>query len=271
VAGGLLWLVGLPMWVLMLRGVIGVPIGLFQHANLRLPAALDRALGHVICSPAIHRVHHSPRVDETNANYGQMFSFWDRLFGTYRAPRLRRAGRLRPRAPRRARVAGRVGHARHAVQGARHRHALKPVIRRADRADRNKRLARGARAPYRGVRPDVGRDPRRDLTMDSNRVCVRSCHAATRRSRAVDARGHRRGIRRCLAGRCSSCDGALSARVAAGVALLVRRSRRSPGRARAAAYAPQGRTGVAHRHALRRLSAGRVRSMPCNSAASAQA
>jgi len=41
----------------------------------------------VICSPAIHRVHHSPRVEETNANYGQMFSFWDRLFGTYRAPR----------------------------------------------------------------------------------------------------------------------------------------------------------------------------------------
>jgi len=84
---GFLWLVGLPMWVLMLRGVVGVPLGLYQHANLRTPAALDRALGYVIASPAIHRVHHSPRVDETNANYGQTFSFWDRLFGTYRAPR----------------------------------------------------------------------------------------------------------------------------------------------------------------------------------------
>jgi len=83
----LLWLVGLPMWVLMLRGVVGVPLGLYQHANLRTPVAIDRALGYVIATPAIHRVHHSPRVDETNANYGQMFSFWDRLFGTYRAPR----------------------------------------------------------------------------------------------------------------------------------------------------------------------------------------
>jgi sterol desaturase/sphingolipid hydroxylase (fatty acid hydroxylase superfamily) len=84
---GLMWLVGLPMWVLMLRGVVGVPIGLYQHANLRGPAALDRVLGAVIVTPAQHRLHHSPRVDETNANYGQMFSCWDRLFGTYRAPR----------------------------------------------------------------------------------------------------------------------------------------------------------------------------------------
>lgn len=83
----LLWLVGLPMWVLLLRGAIGAPIGLWQHANLRLPAAVDRALGYVLATPAIHRVHHSPRVDETNSNYGQMFSFWDRLFGTYREPR----------------------------------------------------------------------------------------------------------------------------------------------------------------------------------------
>lgn len=83
----LLWLVGLPMWVLMLRGAVGVPFGLYQHANLRLPVALDRALGFALATPAIHRVHHSPRIEETNSNYGQMFSFWDRLFGTYRAPR----------------------------------------------------------------------------------------------------------------------------------------------------------------------------------------
>ncbi|HEY8241914.1 MAG TPA: sterol desaturase family protein [Casimicrobiaceae bacterium] len=99
---GLLWVVGLPMWVLMLRGIVGVPIGLYQHANLRLPPALDRVLGLVIASPGIHRVHHSPRVDETNANYGTVFSFWDRLFGTYRAPDYDRApayGLARLRAP----------------------------------------------------------------------------------------------------------------------------------------------------------------------------
>jgi sterol desaturase/sphingolipid hydroxylase (fatty acid hydroxylase superfamily) len=84
---GLLWLVGLPMWVLMLRGVIGVPLSLYQHANLALPTAVDRALGLVVASPGIHRVHDSPRVEETNANYGQVFSFWDRLFRTYREPR----------------------------------------------------------------------------------------------------------------------------------------------------------------------------------------
>jgi sterol desaturase/sphingolipid hydroxylase (fatty acid hydroxylase superfamily) len=33
----------------------------------------------------MHRVHHSTRVVETNANFGFAVSWWDRLCGTYRA------------------------------------------------------------------------------------------------------------------------------------------------------------------------------------------
>ena len=34
----------------------------------------------------MHRIHHSPESSETNSNFGAVFSFWDRLFGTYRRP-----------------------------------------------------------------------------------------------------------------------------------------------------------------------------------------
>ena len=35
--------------------------------------------------PAMHRIHHSQRRDETDSNYGFDLSLWDRLFRTYRS------------------------------------------------------------------------------------------------------------------------------------------------------------------------------------------
>lgn len=58
---------------------------LFTHANLSLPARLDRALRRVIVTPDMHRIHHSVRHQETDSNFGFNLSVWDRLFGTYRA------------------------------------------------------------------------------------------------------------------------------------------------------------------------------------------
>jgi sterol desaturase/sphingolipid hydroxylase (fatty acid hydroxylase superfamily) len=58
---------------------------LFNHANLALPAWLDRALRLVLVTPDMHRVHHSVHRAEHDSNYGFCLSIWDRLFGTYRA------------------------------------------------------------------------------------------------------------------------------------------------------------------------------------------
>jgi len=57
---------------------------LFEHAAIRIPPALDRALGWVIVTPNLHRIHHSEREQETNSHYGFCLSVWDRLFGTWR-------------------------------------------------------------------------------------------------------------------------------------------------------------------------------------------
>lgn len=58
---------------------------LFTHANLRLPAGIDRRLRMAFVTPDMHRVHHSVYRDESDSNYGFNLSVWDRLFGTYRA------------------------------------------------------------------------------------------------------------------------------------------------------------------------------------------
>jgi sterol desaturase/sphingolipid hydroxylase (fatty acid hydroxylase superfamily) len=56
---------------------------LFNHGNVRLPAAVDRWLRWVVVTPDMHRVHHSVEDDETNSNFGFNLPWWDRLFGTY--------------------------------------------------------------------------------------------------------------------------------------------------------------------------------------------
>jgi sterol desaturase/sphingolipid hydroxylase (fatty acid hydroxylase superfamily) len=58
---------------------------LFNHANIGMPAALERAVRMVLVTPDMHRIHHSVRREETDSNFGFSVSWWDRLFGTYRA------------------------------------------------------------------------------------------------------------------------------------------------------------------------------------------
>ena len=58
---------------------------MFNHANVSMPAALDRVLRLLVVTPDMHRVHHSILRNETDSNFGFNLPWWDRLFGTYRA------------------------------------------------------------------------------------------------------------------------------------------------------------------------------------------
>lgn len=75
--------IGAPMWLVMMYQSLSVVLTQFNHANVSMPPWLDRALGMVFCTPNIHRVHHHYRQPYTDSNYGNIFSFWDRLFGTF--------------------------------------------------------------------------------------------------------------------------------------------------------------------------------------------
>jgi len=57
---------------------------MFNHSNIRIPAAIDRILRLIVVTPDMHRVHHSIHPSETNSNFGFNLPWWDRLLGTYR-------------------------------------------------------------------------------------------------------------------------------------------------------------------------------------------
>lgn len=77
-------LLGVTTAQLLVYEAILLPVILFHHSNLLLPQKLDRALRALIVTPGMHRVHHSTWQPETDSNYSSIFSFWDRLFHSYR-------------------------------------------------------------------------------------------------------------------------------------------------------------------------------------------
>lgn len=76
---------GAPVAAVIVFEVLLNATSLFNHANLRLPASLDRVLRWLVVTPDMHLVHHSVHRPETDSNYGFNLPWWDRLFGTYRA------------------------------------------------------------------------------------------------------------------------------------------------------------------------------------------
>jgi sterol desaturase/sphingolipid hydroxylase (fatty acid hydroxylase superfamily) len=59
-------------------------MNLLVHGNFDLPRRVEAALSWVLVSPALHRLHHSRRRAELDANFGTIASCWDRALGTLR-------------------------------------------------------------------------------------------------------------------------------------------------------------------------------------------
>lgn len=55
----------------------------FTHSNIRIPRWLDKPLSYVFVTPNMHKFHHHYQRPWTDTNYGNIFSVWDRLFGTF--------------------------------------------------------------------------------------------------------------------------------------------------------------------------------------------
>ena len=91
IAVSMLWKVvvvlalGAPPEAVLLFEIILNGCAMFNHANVSLPAGVDRVLRKVIVTPDMHRVHHSVHRSEHDTNFGFNLSIWDRIFGTYTA------------------------------------------------------------------------------------------------------------------------------------------------------------------------------------------
>lgn len=74
---------GASLGLLLIYDLARVGVDCFAHANIKVPARLERVLRLLFVTSDMHRVHHAAERERTNSNYGGIFSFWDRLFGTH--------------------------------------------------------------------------------------------------------------------------------------------------------------------------------------------
>jgi sterol desaturase/sphingolipid hydroxylase (fatty acid hydroxylase superfamily) len=91
--GETLWRI---LWQVLAVAIFRIPFSVFlayltistlnaqlEHTNIRVTASIDRVLRLLIVTPNMHKIHHSREQNQTDTNYSNIFSFWDRLFGTY--------------------------------------------------------------------------------------------------------------------------------------------------------------------------------------------
>lgn len=77
------FIVGAPIAIVFLYQSLSLAATQFTHANIKLPKTVDKVLSYVLVSPDMHKVHHHYKLPYTDSNYGNIFSIWDRLFGTF--------------------------------------------------------------------------------------------------------------------------------------------------------------------------------------------
>ncbi|HNP21406.1 MAG TPA: sterol desaturase family protein [Panacibacter sp.] len=77
------FITGAPIWLVMMYQTLSAVTSQFNHANIQMPEWLDKLLRFVLVTPNMHRVHHHFVRPQTDSNYSNIFSVWDRVFGTY--------------------------------------------------------------------------------------------------------------------------------------------------------------------------------------------
>jgi sterol desaturase/sphingolipid hydroxylase (fatty acid hydroxylase superfamily) len=72
-----------PWWIFLIVTISHILVNDWQHMNVTWRS---NWLEWVFITPRLHHVHHSDNLTLSNANFGVIFSIWDRLFGTYVDP-----------------------------------------------------------------------------------------------------------------------------------------------------------------------------------------
>ncbi|MEO1213937.1 MAG: sterol desaturase family protein [Bacteroidota bacterium] len=74
---------GMPISYYIFYRITTILFTYITHANISLPKWLDKTLSYVFITPDIHKFHHHFERPWTDTNFGNIFSFWDRIFGTF--------------------------------------------------------------------------------------------------------------------------------------------------------------------------------------------
>ncbi len=73
---------GASFGVVMMYQTLSAFFAHLTHANIQMPAAIDKPLAAIFVTPHFHKIHHHYTQPHTDRNYGNIFSIWDHVFRT---------------------------------------------------------------------------------------------------------------------------------------------------------------------------------------------
>ncbi|MBK8501281.1 MAG: sterol desaturase family protein [Saprospiraceae bacterium] len=76
-------LFGVSMTSFIIYGTMALILVIIQHSNIRFPDWFEKYGRYVFSTPGWHKIHHSNEQRFTDSHYGDVFTFWDRIFGTW--------------------------------------------------------------------------------------------------------------------------------------------------------------------------------------------
>lgn len=82
VRAAVIFLLGTPLITVVIFEILVTAASIFQHSNVRLPPRLEKVLSWIIVTPSIHWIYHHALRRDTDLNYSNILSVWDRFFGT---------------------------------------------------------------------------------------------------------------------------------------------------------------------------------------------
>ena len=80
---GIAAIIGAPVVAVVIHETLLNGMAIFNHANIVLPRRAERIVQPILVTPTMHVRHHSTVRSQHDANYGNLLSIWDRLFGSY--------------------------------------------------------------------------------------------------------------------------------------------------------------------------------------------
>jgi sterol desaturase/sphingolipid hydroxylase (fatty acid hydroxylase superfamily) len=76
-------LLGLPLWIGLVYASLLAFNAQLEHSNIKVNSKVEKVLQIIFVTPNMHKIHHSKYQTETDSNYANIFSFWDKMFGTF--------------------------------------------------------------------------------------------------------------------------------------------------------------------------------------------
>ncbi|CAM1348804.1 sterol desaturase family protein [Tenacibaculum halocynthiae] len=80
---GIVFILGVPVQFLLIKQFIQSFINLTSHSKAKLPDRYNAIISLIFVTPNTHHIHHHYVLPQTDSNYGDIFSIWDRVFSTF--------------------------------------------------------------------------------------------------------------------------------------------------------------------------------------------